>query len=214
MVAHCCLMYFTLQLLFWIFLFIKFHILYPYTQLGWFCFAGMGMVGCICDFCEAFLCHSKKCLTTHCCSCPLTDAVCVECERSVWEHGGRIFRCFSCDQWLCEDDQFEHQASCQQLESETFHCLSCNRLGLYTCLRCKICFCDEHVKGVTNTSKKGEVTLKWWLHWLSVPDIFGLDFSLVHFYGTVTPFSRYVSLINFLISLFCYYLYVQILLAL
>lgn len=117
---------------------------------------GMGMVGCICDFCEAFLCHSKKCLTTHCCSCPLTDAVCVECERSVWEHGGRIFRCFSCDQWLCEDDQFEHQASCQQLESETFHCLSCNRLGLYTCLRCKICFCDEHVKGVTNTSKKGE----------------------------------------------------------
>ncbi|MCO5602597.1 hypothetical protein L7F22_056731 [Adiantum nelumboides] len=116
----------------------------------------MGMVGCICDFCEAFLCHSKKCLTTHCCSCPLTDAVCVECERTVWEHGGRIFRCFSCDQWLCEDDQFEHQASCQQLEGETFHCLSCNRLGIYTCLRCKICFCDEHVKGVTNIIKKGE----------------------------------------------------------
>lgn len=66
-----------------------------------------------------------------------------------------MFRCFSCDQWLCEDDQFEHQASCQQLESETFHCLSCNRLGIYTCLRCKICFCDEHVKSVT-TAKKGE----------------------------------------------------------
>ena len=115
------------------------------------------MVGCVCDFCEAFLCHSRRCLTTHCCTCPLTDAVCVECERSVMEHGGRIFRCFSCDQWLCEDDQFEHQASCQQIESETFHCLSCNRLGLYTCLRCKICFCDDHVKGVTNITKKGEV---------------------------------------------------------
>jgi len=58
--------------------------------------------------------------------------------------------------WLCEDDQFEHQASCQQLDSETFHCLSCNRTGLYTCLRCKICFCDEHVKGVTNIAKRGE----------------------------------------------------------
>lgn len=67
-----------------------------------------------------------------------------------------MFRCFSCDQWLCEDDQFEHQASCQQLDSETFHCLSCNRMGLYTCLRCKICFCDEHVKGVINSNKKGE----------------------------------------------------------
>ncbi|KAI5060578.1 hypothetical protein GOP47_0024998 [Adiantum capillus-veneris] len=51
----------------------------------------MGMVGCICDFCEAFLCHSKKCLTTHCCSCPLTDAVCCECERTVWEHGGWVY---------------------------------------------------------------------------------------------------------------------------
>lgn len=29
-------------------------------------------------------------------------------------------------------------------------------MGLYTCLRCKICFCDEHVKGVTNSTKKGE----------------------------------------------------------
>uniref|UniRef100_A0A0D6R757 Uncharacterized protein n=1 Tax=Araucaria cunninghamii TaxID=56994 RepID=A0A0D6R757_ARACU len=117
---------------------------------------GMNMVGCICDFCEAFLCHSKRCLTTHCCTCPLTDATCIECERTVWEHGGRMFRCFSCDQWLCEDDQFEHQASCQQLESETFHCLSCNRLGIYTCLRCKICFCDDHVKSVANLAKKGE----------------------------------------------------------
>ncbi|KAK6024207.1 hypothetical protein OSTOST_09987 [Ostertagia ostertagi] len=26
------------------------------------------------------------------------------------------------------------------------HGLSCNRLGAYTCMRCKICFCDEHVR--------------------------------------------------------------------
>lgn len=122
----------------------------------WIC-AGLGLVGAVCDFCEAFICHSRKCLTTHACTCPLVDATCIECERVVWEHGGRLFRCFSCDMWLCEDDQFEHQASCQQLDTETFHCLSCNRTGLYTCLRCKICFCDEHVKGVTNIAKRGEV---------------------------------------------------------
>lgn len=115
------------------------------------------MVGCVCDFCEAWVCHSRKCLTTHCCSCPLVDACCIECERVVWDHGGRLFRCFSCDMWLCEDDQFEHQASCQQIDSETFHCLSCNRLGIYTCLRCKLCFCDDHVKGLTNVTKRGEV---------------------------------------------------------
>ncbi|PWS22655.1 hypothetical protein DKP78_17240, partial [Enterococcus faecium] len=28
-----------------------------------------------------------------------------------WEHGGRIFRCYFCHNFLCEDDQFEHQAS-------------------------------------------------------------------------------------------------------
>jgi hypothetical protein len=123
--------------------------------------AGLGMVGAVCDFCEAFICHSRKCLTTHACSCPLVDATCIECERVVWDHGGRLFRCFSCDMWLCEDDQFEHQASCQQLDTETFHCLSCNRTGLYTCLRCKICFCDEHVKGVTNVAKRGEVCTRY-----------------------------------------------------
>ena len=126
--------------------------------------AGLGMVGAVCDFCEAFICHSRKCLTTHACSCPLVDATCIECERVVWDHGGRLFRCFSCDMWLCEDDQFEHQASCQQLDTETFHCLSCNRTGLYTCLRCKICFCDEHVKGVTNVAKRGEVCTQYRSH--------------------------------------------------
>eukprot|EP00794_Sanderia_malayensis_P017672 gene17672-19434_t len=107
---------------------------------------GMGMVGAVCDFCEAWICHGKKCLTTHACTCPLQDAHCFECKRGVWDHGGRIFKCSFCTQFLCEDDQFEHQASCQVLESENYKCGSCNRLGQYSCLRCKICFCDDHVK--------------------------------------------------------------------
>ncbi|KHJ96041.1 hypothetical protein OESDEN_04004 [Oesophagostomum dentatum] len=34
--------------------------------------------------------------------------------------------------------------------------MSCNRLGTYTCMRCKICFCDEHVrrKGVVVARQK------------------------------------------------------------
>lgn len=36
--------------------------------------------------------------------------------------GGRIFRCSFCQNFLCEDDQFEHQASCQILQAETFKC--------------------------------------------------------------------------------------------
>lgn len=81
--------------------------------------------------------------------------------------GGRIFRCSFCNSFLCEDDQFEHQASCQKLESEDMKCtmhhishchrqlghtpslppgVSCNRHGQHSCLRCKICFCDDHVR--------------------------------------------------------------------
>lgn len=96
---------------------------------------GFNMVGAICDFCEAFVCHSRKCLTTHACACPLKDAVCIECERDVYSHGGRIFKCSFCDGFLCEDDQFEHQASCQVLESENYKCQSCNRMGQYSCLK-------------------------------------------------------------------------------
>ena len=70
----------------------------------------------------------------------------MECERAVWDHGGRIFKCCFCNGFLCEDDQFEHQASCQVLESENYKCQSCNRLGQYSCLRCKTCYCDDHVK--------------------------------------------------------------------
>ncbi|PAA54072.1 hypothetical protein BOX15_Mlig013688g1, partial [Macrostomum lignano] len=108
--------------------------------------SGLAMVGAICDFCEAWVCHGRKCLATHACACPLRDAECAECQRGVWEHGGRVFLCSFCGRHLCEDDQFEHQASCQRLDSESYKCGSCNRLGQYSCMRCKICFCDDHVK--------------------------------------------------------------------
>ncbi|NXD56504.1 ZN330 protein, partial [Corvus moneduloides] len=117
---------------------------------------GLAMVGAICDFCEAWVCHGRKCLSTHACMCPLADAECIECERSVWDHGGRIFACSFCHDFLCEDDQFEHQASCQVLEAETFKCVSCNRLGQHSCLRCKACFCDDHVRSKVFKQEKGK----------------------------------------------------------
>merc|ERR1719318_695069 len=86
------------------------------------------------------------CLQSHACNCVLRDAECIECERSVWDHGGRCFTCSFCFKILCEDDQFEHQASCQVVEQENLKCLSCNRHGQYSCLRCKICFCEDHVR--------------------------------------------------------------------
>ncbi|CAF3640098.1 unnamed protein product [Rotaria sp. Silwood1] len=107
---------------------------------------GLQLVGAICDFCEAWICHSKKCLTTHPCQCPLQNGDCIECNRSVWEHGGRVFQCSFCNQFLCEDDQFEHQASCQVLESENYKCASCSKHGQWSCLRCKVCYCDEHIR--------------------------------------------------------------------
>ncbi|KAG8134582.1 putative Zinc finger protein [Naja naja] len=134
---------------------------------------GLAMVGAICDFCEAWVCHGRKCLSTHACICPLADAECIECERGVWDHGyaaigfdrsalfslnptgGRIFSCSFCHNFLCEDDQFEHQASCQVLEAETFKCVSCNRLGQHSCLRCKACFCDDHTRSKVFKQEKG-----------------------------------------------------------
>ena len=122
------------------------------------------MVGAICDFCEAWVCHGKKCLQAHACSCPLREAECIECKRGVWDHGGRVFICSFCFKFLCEDCQFEHQASCQVVEAEVrflfdfsrssssyslfqnLKCQSCNRHGQYTCLRCKVCFCEDHVR--------------------------------------------------------------------
>jgi len=106
---------------------------------------GLEMVGAVCDFCEAWVCHGKKCLQSHACSCALRDSVCIECERGVWEHGGRVYICSFCNNFLCEDDQFEHQASCQVIEAESLKCQSCNKHGQYSCLRCKTCYCDDHV---------------------------------------------------------------------
>jgi len=106
---------------------------------------GMAMVGAVCDHCEAWICHGRKCLQVHACSCVLQDAVCLECDRGVPEQGGRFFTCSFCSMFLCEDDQFEHQAKCQVLESEDLKCGSCNKIGQHSCLRCKLCFCDDHV---------------------------------------------------------------------
>nr|XP_002128235.1 zinc finger protein 330 [Ciona intestinalis] len=117
---------------------------------------GMQMVGAICDICEAWVCHGRKCLSVHTCECPLLDAVCYECKRDVWDHGGRIFKCSFCNVFLCEDDQFEHQASCQVLESDSYKCASCNRHGQYSCMQCKICFCEDHVRRKGFTYKKNE----------------------------------------------------------
>ncbi|KAJ1521403.1 hypothetical protein ONE63_003077 [Megalurothrips usitatus] len=117
---------------------------------------GMGMVGAVCDFCEAWVCHGRKCLTTHACTCPLQDSVCIECERGVWDHGGRMFQCSFCNNFLCEDDQFEHQASCQVIEAESLKCQSCNKLGQYSCLRCKVCYCEDHVRRKGFKYEKGK----------------------------------------------------------
>jgi len=119
---------------------------------------GMALAGAICDFCECIVCHSRRCLQSHACSCPLREGEecvsCIECDRIVWEHGGRMFKCVTCDHWLCEDDYFEHQASCQRLETETFKCVSCSKFGNYSCLRCKLSYCDDHVKSLLYKSTK------------------------------------------------------------
>lgn len=87
---------------------------------------GLAMVGAICDFCEAFVCHGRKCLQSHACTCPLIDAVCVECDRTVYEHGGRNFNCSFCQSFLCEDDQFEHQAKVRMDYDFTYRVLLSN----------------------------------------------------------------------------------------
>ena len=50
-----------------------------------------GRQGAICDFCEAWVCHGRKCLQTHACGCALREALCTECRRDVWDHGGRLY---------------------------------------------------------------------------------------------------------------------------
>lgn len=43
-------------------------------------------------------------------------------DAILFSTGGRVFVCSFCASFLCEDDQFEHQAKCQVLESETLKC--------------------------------------------------------------------------------------------
>eukprot|EP01129_Flabellula_baltica_P000250 TRINITY_DN10287_c0_g1_i1.p1 TRINITY_DN10287_c0_g1~~TRINITY_DN10287_c0_g1_i1.p1 ORF type:complete len:279 (-),score=55.65 TRINITY_DN10287_c0_g1_i1:12-848(-) len=105
---------------------------------------GMALVGSVCDICEAWVCHSKKCTLEHSCPCPLDGAECIECERSLWDHGGRMYNCGTCGEWICDDDQFEHQASCEIIEAENFDCASCKKVGVWICMRCKVCYCDDH----------------------------------------------------------------------
>lgn len=74
---------------------------------------GWQMVGAICDYCEAPVCHSRKCIQAHGCDCPIRDGdeagnpsvECIECGRNAWEFGGRVFRCGTCDEPLCEDGE-------------------------------------------------------------------------------------------------------------
>lgn len=48
---------------------------------------GLGMVGAICDFCEAWICHGKKCLQSHACVCPLQVSdlcKCIPCAKYLY----------------------------------------------------------------------------------------------------------------------------------
>ena len=124
---------------------------------------GMKFVGAICDFCEAFVCHSKKCIQEHACAFPFRESPdpgslsikCSECQRDVWSHGGRMYQCNICGKWNCQDDQFEHQAMCQTLEGESYKCISCNKRGQWSCMRCKISYCDTHVLSALNVRIDG-----------------------------------------------------------
>ena len=50
--------------------------------------------GAICDICEAFICHSRRCIVEHSCPCPLEGAVCFECKRGLQDQGvGLRFFC-------------------------------------------------------------------------------------------------------------------------
>ena len=52
--------------------------------------------------------------------------------------GGRIFVCSFCASFLCEDDQFEHQAKCQVLESETLKCKFLESVMVITVKTCRL----------------------------------------------------------------------------
>lgn len=66
-----------------------------------------------------------------------------------------MYQCNICGKWNCQDDQFEHQAMCQTLEGESFKCISCNKRGQWSCMRCKISYCDTHVLSALNVIGDG-----------------------------------------------------------
>ena len=37
------------------------------------------------------MCHGRKCLTTHACTCALMDAACYECKRNVTDQGKQLW---------------------------------------------------------------------------------------------------------------------------
>ena len=47
---------------------------------------------------------------------------------------------------VCADNQCCSHSFIQVVDSESLKCLSCNRHGQFTCLKCKVCFCDDHVR--------------------------------------------------------------------
>ena len=61
-----------------------------------------------------------------------------------------MYQCSICGKWNCQDDQFEHQAMCQTLEGENYKCVSCNKRGQWSCMRCKVSYCDIHVISAIN----------------------------------------------------------------
>ncbi len=66
-------------------------------------------------------CVRASCVRRACVRACVCECVCVTVCTAI-SAGGRVFKCSFCDGFLCEDDQFEHQASCQKLESEDLKC--------------------------------------------------------------------------------------------
>ncbi|KAG7239238.1 hypothetical protein INR49_029883 [Caranx melampygus] len=113
---------------------------------------GMAMVGAVCDFCEAWVCHGRKCLSTHACVCPLTDADCIECERGVWDHG----RTSDATEIHPLEEGFSVvpfvKTSCVRM-------ISLNIRQAAKCFRQKhssACYCDDHAKSKVFKQEKGK----------------------------------------------------------
>lgn len=105
-------------------------------------------------------------------------------RRSVL--GGRVFQCSFCSQFLCEDDQFEHQASCQVLESENFKCISLHSSQSNSILFLfKVLLAVNTVNGLVWGSSGSFIT-----KWIDFRSIFVLDVKFV----TVTNISNVVAL--------------------